>query len=59
MTYNCDFREAVLAYKQKGHHIQQVCKPSTSQNEPSITGQHKNKKPEPCSQKTGFTQKKN
>jgi transposase-like protein len=26
MTYSCDFREAVLAYKQKGHTIQQVCK---------------------------------
>jgi transposase len=24
MTYSCDFREAVLAYKQKGHTIKQV-----------------------------------
>jgi len=25
MTYSCDFREAVLAYKQKGHTLKQVC----------------------------------
>jgi transposase len=25
MTYSCDFREAVLTYKQKGHTLKQVC----------------------------------
>jgi len=25
MTYSCDFREAVLSYKQKGHTLKQVC----------------------------------
>jgi len=25
MTYSTDFREAVLAYKQKGHTVKQVC----------------------------------
>jgi transposase len=25
MTYSCDFREAVLTYRQKGHALKQVC----------------------------------
>jgi transposase len=26
MTHSCDFREAAIAYKQKGHTIKQTCK---------------------------------